>query len=70
MTTSSKADGGSAEVVLRKPNDVEVRQKVADLLKKLQSDTEYGINRVLAQSEITSLGGLPNAAFLIEMKED
>ncbi|QHN02893.1 alkaline phosphatase family protein [Granulicella sp. WH15] len=63
-------DGGSAAVVLRDPEDVATRQKVADLLKKLQADPTYGINRVLTQPEIEKIGGFPTAAFLIEMKQD
>ncbi len=61
-------DGGSIAVVLRDPNDAAIKQKVAALLKKLQADPQYGINRVLAQPELTKKGGFPTAAFLIELK--
>jgi predicted AlkP superfamily pyrophosphatase or phosphodiesterase len=63
-------DGGSIAVVLRYPNNAAIKQKVADLLKKLQDDPQYGTNRVLAQPELTQLGGFPTAAFLIELKLD
>lgn len=63
-------DGGSIAVVLRDPSNEAIKQKVVDLLEKLQADPQYGINRILAQPELTKLGGFPTASFLVELKLD
>jgi predicted AlkP superfamily pyrophosphatase or phosphodiesterase len=62
--------GGSAAVMLREPDNADVKLKVQTLLEKMKDDPKYGIARIVAQPELKKLGAFPDAAFLIEMKSD
>jgi predicted AlkP superfamily pyrophosphatase or phosphodiesterase len=59
---------GSFFVMLRNREDAAVQAKTRDLLRRMQDDPRYGIGRVIAQPEVTKMGGDPSAAFLVEMK--
>jgi predicted AlkP superfamily pyrophosphatase or phosphodiesterase len=52
--------GGSSMVILAKPDDAAIRDKVREVLKKLP-----GIDRVLEKEEARALDGYPDAAFLV-----
>jgi predicted AlkP superfamily pyrophosphatase or phosphodiesterase len=60
--------GGSAAIMLRQPDDVAVRQNVADLLGKLRADPGNGIVDILGHDEIVARGGNPGAAFYVGFK--
>jgi predicted AlkP superfamily pyrophosphatase or phosphodiesterase len=62
--------GGSAAVMLREPDNAELKLKVQALLEKMKDDPKYGIARIVAQEELKKLGAFPDATFLIEMKSD
>ncbi len=49
--------GGSAGVVLARPDDPALRAKVSALLDRLATDPASGIARVVGRSEIAALGG-------------
>jgi predicted AlkP superfamily pyrophosphatase or phosphodiesterase len=53
-------------VVLRNPNDAQVRARTAKLLETLKSDPSNGIARVYGKDELKALGGFPEAEFLVE----
>jgi predicted AlkP superfamily pyrophosphatase or phosphodiesterase len=59
--------GGCAAVVLRNPEDVEVKTRVKKLLLNMKTDPTYGIARVIEQPELSKMGGFPGATFLVEM---
>lgn len=59
--------GGSAAVMLRDPSDDAMRLRVRNFLERLKSDTNLGIARIIEQPELTSIGGFPEASFLVEM---
>lgn len=59
--------GGSAAVILRDRNDAALRERVAASLQKMKSDPQFEIARVIAQPELTKMGGFPEASFLVEM---
>jgi len=52
--------GGSAMIILAKPEDAKSRDRVREILRGLP-----GIDRVLEKEEARSLGGYPEAAFLV-----
>jgi predicted AlkP superfamily pyrophosphatase or phosphodiesterase len=59
---------GSAAIVLKDPKDEAVRSKVGELLQRLAGDPNNGIEKILDRKEIAGLGGMPNAAFWVDMK--
>src|SRR5262249_4743864 len=61
--------GGSAAVVLRDPNDGALKARVESLLKKMAADPQYGIARIVGQSQLSKMGGFPSAAFLVDLKD-
>ncbi len=63
-----KADGGSAAVLLKNPNDEVTRSKVRELLHRLAADPNNGINQILDAKEIAAYGGSPEATFWVDMK--
>ncbi len=62
------ANGGSAAIVLRNPDDAALVNKVRDLLASLAGDPENGINRIVEKKELRELGGYPTASFLVDLK--
>jgi len=62
--------GGCAAVMLREPDNAAMKAKVRALLEKMKADPKYAIARIVAQSELKKMGAFPDAAFLIEMKDD
>ena len=58
--------GGSAYVILHKPNDEQTKLEVSCLLDQLQKDPRYGMSRILTHDEIVATGGDPGAAFLVD----
>ena len=60
--------GGSAAVVLARPNDAALRAKVAALLKRLQSRPELGIAAVADEKGVAARGGAREAAFFVNFK--
>lgn len=60
--------GGSAQIILRDPEDSAVRAKVRALLTQLAADPDAGIERVADSATIARLGGNPQAAFWVNAK--
>jgi len=60
--------GASAAVVLADPNDAAVKARVAALLAKLAADPANGIARIADASEISKMGGTPQASFWVDFK--
>jgi predicted AlkP superfamily pyrophosphatase or phosphodiesterase len=65
-----KADGGSAVVLLKNPQDERARTQVRELLKTLAADPRNGINQILDAKEIAAMGGNPEASFWVDMKSN
>jgi predicted AlkP superfamily pyrophosphatase or phosphodiesterase len=59
---------GSAAVMLRKPSDTAVRDRVKQMLTALAASPENGIARILEAKEVKETGGFPGASFLVELK--
>lgn len=59
---------GTAGVMLRDPKDTALARQVGAMLAELAADTANGIARVWTQREASSLGGMPDAAFVIAMR--
>jgi predicted AlkP superfamily pyrophosphatase or phosphodiesterase len=59
--------GGSAAVMLKDPQDTQVREQVRTLLNELKENPENGIARVLDTDEAKQLGGWTGATFVIDM---
>jgi hypothetical protein len=57
--------GGSAAIVLAKPDDPALATRVAALLAKLKSDPAMKIAAVADRAEIAAMGGNPNASFYV-----
>jgi len=57
--------GGSAGVVLKRPDDPSLVAKVAGLLATLKADPQMGIAEVLDAPAIARIGGSPMCSFLI-----
>lgn len=62
--------GGMAAVVLHDANDTETRDKVKAILDKLAADPANGIETVYDHDAIAKLGGFPDAAFIVALKDD
>ncbi len=61
-------DGGSAAIVLKDPNNAEVKAKVAALLKQLQDDPRYQIAKVLDHDQLVAQGGTDKASWFVLLK--
>ena len=59
---------GSAAIMLRRPDDSAVRDRVKHMLTELAAKPENGIARILDSEEVKKTGGFPGAAFLVELK--
>lgn len=57
--------GGSAAVVLARPEDAALVARVAALLDRLKADPATGIAAVLGKAEIARRGGAPTASFFL-----
>ncbi|HWZ99597.1 MAG TPA: alkaline phosphatase family protein [Candidatus Dormibacteraeota bacterium] len=62
------ATGGSAAIVLKDPKDAAVVAQVREVLAKLASDPENGIDRVLEADDLHARGGYPTASFFVGLK--
>ena len=60
--------GGSAAVVLARPDDKALGAKVAALLETLAADPDMGIARVIDRAAVVRMGGDASASFMIEFK--
>jgi len=60
--------GGSAGVVLKRPDDPVLVARVGDLLDRLKADPEMGISAVLGRDAITKMGGSQMCSFLIAFR--
>ncbi len=64
--------GGMAAIMLKDPNDVQIRNLVAAMLAKLAADPNSGIAQVFHSSGdhngLAQLGAFPDAAFLVVLK--
>ena len=60
--------GASAAVILARPDDTALRDKVADLLTALAAKPEFGIAHVADAGEIAKIGGTPRASFWVDVK--
>jgi predicted AlkP superfamily pyrophosphatase or phosphodiesterase len=63
------SSGGSAVIVLRDAHDEDARKKAQEVLSQLAGDAGNGLARVLERPEFLTLGGLPDAVFVVGMKE-
>jgi len=63
------SSSGSAAVLLSNPNDTALVSKTRSILRKLAEDPSHGIQSVLERESIARLGGFPDAAFLVGMRE-
>lgn len=64
------AAGGSAAVILARPDDKELVARVAALLNRLKADPALGIEEVLDASELARRGGFPGASFGVTYRLD
>jgi len=62
--------GGSIAVVLKRPNDAALIQKVSNLLASLKADPNMHINTILGHDEIVKRGGNPQARFYVGLNLD
>lgn len=61
--------GGSYAVVLARPGDAALRQRVTSLLDKLKADPAAGVAAVIGREAIASAGGNPQADFYINLAD-
>jgi predicted AlkP superfamily pyrophosphatase or phosphodiesterase len=59
------SEGGSAAVMLARPDDAALKARVAALLARLKADPESGISQILDRAETDRVGGNPAASFYI-----
>lgn len=57
--------GGSAAIILARPDDPALVARVQLLLDKLKARPELGIERVVGRDEIAKSGGFPKASFVV-----
>jgi predicted AlkP superfamily pyrophosphatase or phosphodiesterase len=60
--------GGSTAVVLKDKGDDEARNKVRDLLSKLNTDASSGVLKFFEGEALQKTGGFPTAAFIVGAK--
>jgi predicted AlkP superfamily pyrophosphatase or phosphodiesterase len=60
--------GGSVGVLLKDPADTTARQQVREVLKRLALDPANGIEQVSEGAELKTMGGFPQAAFVVGLK--
>jgi hypothetical protein len=59
-------DRGSAAIMLRDTADAAIKAKVADLLKQIQADSQYGIAYPLDYDELVAHGGTAQASWFLQ----
>jgi predicted AlkP superfamily pyrophosphatase or phosphodiesterase len=59
---------GSAAIMLRRPGNAVVRDRVKQMLTELAAKPENGIARILDADEVKKTGGFSGATFLVELK--
>ncbi|MCP1471143.1 putative AlkP superfamily pyrophosphatase or phosphodiesterase [Sphingobium sp. OAS761] len=59
--------GGSAAIMLARPDDAALRDRVKALLDRLAANPAHGIARVMSPRDIAAMGGNPRAAFFIDL---
>jgi predicted AlkP superfamily pyrophosphatase or phosphodiesterase len=64
------AAGGSAAIVLARPDDAALKARVAALLDKLKADPALGIEEVFGEDELARRGGFPGASFGLSYRLD
>jgi predicted AlkP superfamily pyrophosphatase or phosphodiesterase len=64
------AAGGAAAIILARPDEAELKAKVAALLDKLKADPALGIEEVFGQDELVRRGGFPGASFGLSYRLD
>lgn len=64
------AAGGSAAVILARPDDAALKARVAALLDRLKADPAVGIEEVYGADELARRGGFPGASFGISYRLD
>ena len=60
--------GGSIAIVLARPDDAVLTERVRALLHILTTQRDSSIARVIERAEISEMGGNPNAQFYVELK--
>ncbi|WP_278392288.1 alkaline phosphatase family protein [Sphingobium yanoikuyae] len=60
--------GGSAAIMLARPDDKMLADKVKGLLDRLAANPANGIDSIVDRAEMAKLGGNPQAAFTINLK--
>ena len=60
--------GGSAQIVLARPNDAALRARVEALLDRLKADPANGIDHWAGAGEIAALGGAPAAQYMVAFR--
>lgn len=60
--------GGSAAIMLAKPDDAALMARVEALLDRLAADPANGIARIADRQQIAAMGGNPQAAFYVNLK--
>jgi predicted AlkP superfamily pyrophosphatase or phosphodiesterase len=62
--------GGSAAVVLARPDDAALVARVRDLLAKLKADPANKIATIAERPQIAAMGGMSQASFFLDMAPD
>ncbi len=62
------SSGGSAAIVLARPQDAALKAKVSALLDTLKADPANGITRIASAAEVAQMGGNADAAFYLDLK--
>lgn len=65
-----KSLDGSAYVYLKNPKDERIKEKVEELLKRVQENESQPIEFILKDTEIEAEGADPNASFMIEASKN
>ncbi|MCI4591640.1 ectonucleotide pyrophosphatase/phosphodiesterase [Sphingobium sp. BYY-5] len=60
--------GGSAAIMLARPDDAALAARVKALLDRLAANPANGIERVADRAEVTAMGGNPQATFTVNLK--
>lgn len=60
--------GGSAAIMLARPDDRALAARVRALLDRLAADPAYGIARIADRAQIAQMGGNPLAAFYVDLQ--
>ena len=60
--------GGSAAIMLARPDDRALAARVRTLLDRLAADPAYGIARIADRTQIAQMGGNPLAAFYVDLR--